>query len=313
MCSSLEMVSCILIAGGYKTSTVEILAGNLKINVFPKLPTEIENPSMILHNETILLCEGKTDVRKCLQLDHGTWNHYSTFNTPRWGHSSVSTQSATFIFGGDRARTTYEYLPKGSTTWVKGKNEIPGGFSEGCAIAIKSEEEIWLIGGDDTERRILVFNVKNHTFKALHSQLNVGRICHRSAYIPNTNKIIITGGLDIHSPYGIYLDTYGTCLDSTEILDTETGNVTMANPMNSKRMSHGMGVITINGVEKLAVFGGRFEDMEHGKTRLNCVEVFNNQTEKWETTNIKLKEANHDFGFLSVKLRDVIENRKKCN
>ena len=109
MCSSLEMVSCILIAGGYKTSTgtsdVEILAGNLKINVFPNLPSENENPSMILHNGTILLCGGwRTESQKCLQLDHGTWKEHSTFNSPRYCHSSVSTQSAAFIFGGNKAR-----------------------------------------------------------------------------------------------------------------------------------------------------------------------------------------------------------------
>ena len=38
-------------------------------------------------------------------------------------------------------------------------------------------------------------------------------------FIPNTNKIMITGG---------YSDDY---LDSTEILDTEGGSVTMASPM----------------------------------------------------------------------------------
>ena len=45
-------------------------------------------------------------------------------------------------------------------------------------------------------------------------------------------------------------------LDSTEILDTEDGSVTMASPMNFKRAYHGMGLVTINGEERLAVFGG---------------------------------------------------------
>ena len=45
-------------------------------------------------------------------------------------------------------------------------------------------------------------------------------------------------------------------LDSTEVLDTEDGSVTMASPMNSKRDGHGMGVVTINGKDRLAVFGG---------------------------------------------------------
>ena len=92
-------------------------------------------------------------------------------------------------------------------------------------------------------------------------------------------------------------------LDSTEVLDTEDGSVTMASPMNSKRDSHGMGVVTINGEERLAVFGGH-----DGNDFLDSVELYNTQTEKWETTNIKLKKPLLCFGFLRVKLADVISN-----
>ena len=45
-------------------------------------------------------------------------------------------------------------------------------------------------------------------------------------------------------------------LDSTEVLDTEGGKVTMASPVNSKRAGHGIGVVTMNGKDRLAVFGG---------------------------------------------------------
>ena len=48
-----------------------------------------------------------------------------------------------------------------------GKIEIPGGFEDGCAIAIKSDQEIWLIGGFRTGKRILSFDVESHTFKVL--------------------------------------------------------------------------------------------------------------------------------------------------
>ena len=95
----------------------------------------------------------------------------------------------------------------------------------------------------------------------------------------------------------------GGYTDSTEILDTEDGSVTMASPMNSKRCHHGMGVVTINGEERLAVFGGY-----DGNDKLDSVELYNIQTEKWETTNIKLIEAISHFGFLSVKLADVVSH-----
>ena len=101
----------------------------------------------------------------------------------------------------------------------------------------------------------------------------------------------------------IYFRCSNGSIDSTEVLDTEDGSVTMASPMNSKRSDHGMGVVTINGEERLAVVGGCNKDGD-----LDSVELYNNQTGKWETTNIKMKEAMHSFGFLSVKLTDVVSH-----
>ena len=120
-------------------------------------------------------------------------------------------------------------------------------------------------------------------------QLNFGRKGHTCDFIPNTNKIMITGGIDVGF------------LDSTEILDTEDGSVTMmASPMNSKRWQHGMGIVTINGKDKLAVLGGY-----DGRNKLNSVEIYNTQTEKWEMTDFKLSEPKHSFGFLTIKLGDI--------
>ena len=84
-------------------------------------------------------------------------------------------------------------------------------------------------------------------------------------------------------------------LKSTEIIDTVDSSAYMASPMKFKRVSHGMGTITINGEDRLAVFGGCGE-----RTNLDCVEIYNSQTEKWENTDIKLKEDKAYFGFLSV-------------
>ena len=90
-------------------------------------------------------------------------------------------------------------------------------------------------------------------------------------------------------------------LDSTEILDTEGGSVTMASPMNSKRAAHGIGIITVNGEDRLAVVGG-----SDGRTQLDSVELYNTQTEKWEMTDFKLSEAKFGFGFLPIKLGDIV-------
>ena len=287
-----EKISCIIIAGGSNKSSVEVLTGDFRTKQLPNLPKEIYNSSRAPHNGTILVCGGQNNDQKCLKLDHGTWEEHSTLNQERVAHSAVTTQTATFLFGGGPSSKTYEYLPKDSTTWLMGKTEIPGeGFWAGCAIAVKSDQEIWLIGGSRAKKRILSFNVKDHTFQELPSQLNRGRRGHRCAFIPNTNKIMITGGQPERR------------LASAEILDVDNGSVTSASPMNSKRVDHGMGIITINGKERLAVFGG-----SDGLTDLDSVELYNTQTEKWENADIKLKEAKQDFGFLSVKLADVVSH-----
>ena len=254
------------------------------------MPQNIYLSSLVLHNGTILLCGGENNRQKCLQLDHGTWKEHSFLNEKRMAHSAVATQTASFIFGGYDSNCTYEYLPKDSPTWLIGKTYLPGRFEIGCAIASKSGNEIWLFGGLLTEKRILKFDVDKHSFHEMPFQLNVGGAGLRCAFIPNTEKIMISG------------DDW---LCSTEILDTELETVTMASQMNCRRYNPGMGVITINGEETLAVFGG-----DDGNSSLDSVEIYNAQTEKWEKTNSKLKKPNCGFSFLSVKLSDIISKRQ---
>ena len=94
-------------------------------------------------------------------------------------------------------------------------------------------------------------------------------------------------------------------LNSTEILDTENEIVHLASPMNFKRLHHGIGTITINGEDKLAVFGG----VDTERTSLDRVELYNDQTDEWETTTIKLNIAENKFAFLAIKLADIIKNK----
>ena len=234
-----------------------------------------------------------SNEKKCLQFDHGTWTEHSTLNQERVHHSSVTTQTGTFLFGGKNSWETFEYLPKDSTKWLKGKTKIPEGFAIGCAITVKSEQEIWLIGGKQTERRILSFNVKDHLFQEQPFRLNVGRYRHRCAFIPTTNKVMITGGYNHEKGH----------LNSTEILDTEDGSVTMASKMNSKRGGHGMGVVTVNGEDRVAVFGGSDRGNE-----LDSVELYNTQTGKWEMADLKQSDAKFSFSFLTVKLGDILSD-----
>ena len=253
--------------------------------------------------ELSYIAEALNSMGKCFELNRGTWKDHSTLNRIRVSHSAAVTQTATFLFGGTdfdgfgfdpaiNSRSSYEYLPNNSNTWLMGKNEIPRGYESGFAIASKCGKKIWLIGGIATEKRILSFNVQDHTFQELPSQLNVERREPRCAFIPNTNKIMITGGCN--TPDGIS--------NSAEIFDADDESITMANPMNVKRAGHGMGTVTINGEDRLAAFGGasgRF-------TFLDSVELYNTKTLQWETTTIRLKEPKASFAFLEVKLGDIV-------
>ena len=69
-----------------------------------------------------------------------------------------------------------------------------------------------------------------------------------------------------------------------------------------KRHRHGMGVITVNGEDRLAVVGG----LSDNYTELDSIELYNTETEEWETTKIKLQTPSYNFGCLSLNLRDII-------
>ena len=280
---------------------IQFLAGDLENKQLPHFfPKHYRNllgmnypkkrPSMILHNGIILLCGGI--MKQCYQLIRGAWQFHSILNESRLYHSAVSTQNAIFIFGGEDSRNTYEYLPKESTKckWLMGKTEIPGGFEWGCAIAVKSEQEIWLIGGLHNRKRILQFNVNDHTFKVMPFQLIVDQIfLSRCALIPNSNKVMVIGQRPNSNGF------------KAQIIDIENGSVTMTGPLvNTKQDLYicQMDVLKINGEDRLAVFGiHRY---------LHTIELYNSQTNKWETTNKTFNGKQIGFGFLKIKLSDII-------
>ena len=191
------------------------------------------------------------------------------------------------LYGHKIGDTTF----KNSDIWYRGKNPIPERFTRGFAIAVKSKQEIWLIGGKWTSNKIFTFNIENHIFMELPTKLIKRRAGLRCALIPNTSKIIVTGGI-----------FRGEIENSTEIIDTEDGSVILASPMNLKRYNHGIGLFEINGKNRLVVFGGNDTD---------TFEFYNAESNTWHNTDMKLSQPKNNFGFLSVKLSEVIQ-KPKC-
>lgn len=287
------IASEILIAGGYMAGIgilpfVEIISNktsNVQLPNLPKRKGINDSPTMLIHNSSILLCGGfqsstplpRSTYKSCLELKTDSWTNHSILKEERCDASSATTTTGSFIFGGASSSNTYEYLEIGTTEWELGETLIPDGFQDGCAIAI-SEHEIWLIGGRNSfdENRILAFYVLNHIFEVLPIKLNQGRHNHQCTFIPGTKSIIITGGESAYPK----MDN----LDSTEILNIETGDITMAAPMNFKRREHGIGILSLENQDRVVVFGG----VGQGNSAMKTVEVYITENDTWQMTDIEL-------------------------
>ena len=132
--------------------------------------------------------------------------------------------------------------------------------------------------------------------------LIVGHIfLSRCVLIPNTNKVMI---LDRMRGF------------NAQIVDIENGSVNMTGPLMSTKQQdiffRQMDVLKINGEDRLAVFGGLHRDWILDpitpKEYLDTIELYNSQTNKWETTNITFNETKRRYGFgnLKIKLSDII-------
>ena len=227
------------------------------------------------------------------------WQEHSTLYQSRTHASIVTTDYRTYIFGGIQSEETFEFLSKDSKVWEKGKTNIPGGFIGGCAVKVPGKPEILLIGGLSNSKRILKFTFMEfqmskgrekigffiETFEEMDIALQKDRKDHTCSIIPGTNLTVIAGGKHIEKKH-----------DSTEILNLANKTITQGNPLNTKRRSHGMALITINKENRIAVFGG----INGNEESLNTVETLNPKTRKWENSDLKLKEAKSLFGYISV-------------
>ena len=151
-----------------------------------------------------------------------------------------------------------------------------------------------MIGGaGKSNKRILSFDLENHTFTELPMKLNVGRFGHTCIVtkIGNSEVILVTGGIEEKRPSCEYLN-------SVEIINIDAGSVTLISWLNIKRAAHGIGNLNINNQHRIAVFGG----INNSGTRTKkSIEIFDKETLKWELLDdIKMNEARDDFGYLAI-------------
>ena len=68
-----------------------------------------------------------------------------------------------------------------------------------------------------------------------------------------------------------------------------------AGDLNVQRYGHGMGIVDINGKSKLIVFGGNNES-----SYLDSIEEWDEDTETWLMSTMKLSEAKQAFGYCQL-------------
>ena len=298
------VASMILIAGGYLSyqsylSSAEVLTGGTNQIQLPNLPTETYGQSLINHYGTVLHCGGLDTAfniqKSCVKLSNSSWVAHSTLNGFRYDSGAATTNSGSFIFGSSSSssRSSFEYLTPGNTNWQTGTQNIPNGYRSGCVIQI-SEDLLYLIGGRSSakadETRILAFNTTSHVFTTLSTTLITGRNYHSCEFIPNSNKVMISGGYNLL--YTEYVDT--------EVLDVTTGTISNGPALNIKRRYHGSGIITIGSEDRLVVFGGY-----SGSSAENSIEQFNPETNSWQMMSETLTESKYRFGYLTIKEGDI--------
>ena len=101
-----------------------------------------------------------------------------------------------------------------------------------------------------------------------------------------TNKILVAGGFSWRYKYD----------DTTEIIDTDDGSVTMGGSMKIGRVGHGMGTIMVKGEQRLVVFGG----VNKPGGRPVSVEVYDAKKDQWELAEFTLENPRFDFGYVTV-------------
>ena len=307
-------------------SYVEVITGDFGKFELPNLLT-VGGHSLAMHNGALVSCGGhagknyrdsfgmglKSSLR-CLQLDaiSRSWKFHSVLNEDkeymRTAATAVTTKAGTFLLGFDYP-LKLEHLPEKAKKWRQVDFDDPDGnflglLNHTSAVVHQSNQIVWIFGPEN----VFLLHLVKRSISKLASKLNVPRYNPRCSYLPNTKKIIITGGTKwIPGPDGD--GDFGEILDSTEIFDTEDFTITMASPMNHKRDAHGIGTITIQGEDRVAVFGGTTgSKWNRGLISLDNLdlELYNSQTDVWELSKIKLKENYDEVTCVTVKLGEIL-------
>ena len=275
--------NAILISGGYdgnsRLTNIEVIGDS--DTKLPPLPEGNSAHSMVItnNNELMILGGNCDDEKQCYKLVNGKWQKQNPLTQPRKWAVRIVMPNGIYCFGGEGNRCTSDFLPNGQNEWQTGP-EVPWpGIDHGHGVAI-SVKELLLVGGVGTENKMLKFNIERQEWSEIGSLLQE-RSSH-SCFFYNEN-VIVTGGFDGYK-----------WLKSTEIIKLSNWTPKKAGDLNVQRSHHGMGIVDINGKSKLIVFGG------WNGSHLDSIEEWDEVTETWSMSNMKLSEPKNRFGYCQL-------------
>ena len=244
-------------------------------------------------------------TKDCFVLENSDWNYHSSMKYNRQGAAVIGMPNGIYVFGGKEAPTSWEFLPNGSKTWLifypsfmmyapqpprLMETELTGfHFADGFKV---NDQMLVII----KYNLVLVFNVV--TKGLAHFKLQVGR--DRASSICVNNMLIISGGCCRKTK---------RTLNSTEVMDGTTFQTRIVGNLNVARAGFGMALINIGSKLKVVAFGGSSDKLGP----LDSVEVWDETTETWKMSNMKLNHRRENFGYLSFssKYGTIVEALKE--
>jgi len=248
--------------------------------MLPPLPEANSKHSMVITNQNELMTLGGDygDKNQCYKLVNGKWQKQSPLTQPRNNAVAITMADGIYVFSGWGSPLTSDFLPNGQSQWQVGPAVPEPGIKDGHGVAI-SPTELLLVGGYNTFNNILKYNIESRTWTEFGSLLE-GRLNHRCFF--HGGKVVVVGG---------YL-----ALNSTEIINISDGTSRKVGDLNVARRLHGMGIAHINGKSKLIVFGGRTTAGHN----LDSIEEWDEESETWTMSTMKLSEAKEQFGYCQL-------------
>ena len=234
---------------------------------------------MVITNNNELMIFGGVDSDECYKLVKGSWEKQNALTRKREYAVAIVMSNGIYVFGGQNTACRSDFLPNGQDEWQEGPVVPYPGIRDGHGVAI-SQTELLLVGGDGSKSDMLKFNIESKKWTVVGSLLK-GRYDHR-CFIVNS-KMIVTGGIG----------NDWNALKSTEVVELSIWKSKYAGDLNVARSGHGMGIVYINGKSKLVVFGGRTT----GGSMLDSIEEWDEDTETWTMSSMKLSNPNCLFAY----------------